>query len=179
MPASSALSIPPAAVHLTLDPGYHYGSGFSLLSYALHIGIWAGIVSTLVGPIAGYLCRRVGARIPAIVACALMAVISFGFALATPHYGWLTFALLNGVFGIGFVLFYAAASVLNVDGLPEEQQAEARALCALLSTASATRLDARLLDDAERQLASLSDAIARRYFLQGAEPLRAGGLILA
>ena len=69
--------------------------------------------------------------------------------------------------------------MLNDDGLPEEQQAEARALCALLSTASATRLDIGQLDQAERQLAHLSDAIARRYFLQGAEPLRAGGLILA
>ena len=31
----------------------------------------------------------------------------------------------------------------------------------------------------ERQLAALSEAVARRYFLQGAEPLRAGGLTLA
>jgi uncharacterized circularly permuted ATP-grasp superfamily protein/uncharacterized alpha-E superfamily protein len=73
----------------------------------------------------------------------------------------------------------AELPVLNDDGVPEEQQAEARALCALLSTASATRLDKGQLDEAERQLAQLSDAIARRYFLQGAEPLRAGGLTLA
>jgi len=36
-----------------------------------------------------------------------------------------------------------------------------------------------VLGDLERRLFALSDAVARRYFLQGAEPLRAGGLTLA
>jgi uncharacterized circularly permuted ATP-grasp superfamily protein/uncharacterized alpha-E superfamily protein len=69
--------------------------------------------------------------------------------------------------------------VLNDDGLPEEQQAEAAGLRALLATATAADITADKLNDAERLLARLSDAIARRYFLQGAEPLRAGGLTLA
>ncbi|MBN8817009.1 MAG: circularly permuted type 2 ATP-grasp protein [Sphingomonas sp.] len=69
--------------------------------------------------------------------------------------------------------------VLNDDGLPEDQQAEALALKALLATANAAHLEAAQLFEAERQLTRLSEAIARRYFLQGAEPLRAGGLTLA
>ena len=69
--------------------------------------------------------------------------------------------------------------VLHDDGLPEDQQAEALALRALLAAASAAQLDVEQLNEAERQLTRLSDAIARRYFLQGAEPLRAGGLTLA
>jgi uncharacterized circularly permuted ATP-grasp superfamily protein/uncharacterized alpha-E superfamily protein len=69
--------------------------------------------------------------------------------------------------------------VLHDDGLPEDQQAEALALRALLAATSAAHLDAEQLNEAERQLFRLSDAIARRYFLQGAEPLRAGGLTLA
>ena len=69
--------------------------------------------------------------------------------------------------------------VLNDDGLPEEQQAEASALRALLAAASAAQLDAEQLNEAESQLSRLSNAIARRYFLQGAEPLRASGMILA
>jgi len=35
------------------------------------------------------------------------------------------------------------------------------------------------LSKAEHRLFRLSEAIARRYFLQGAEPLRASGLTLA
>lgn len=72
-----------------------------------------------------------------------------------------------------------ALPVLNDDGLPEEQQDEAAGLAAGLATARAADLDADRLSDAERRLARLSNAIARRYFLQGAEPLRAGGLTLA
>jgi len=69
--------------------------------------------------------------------------------------------------------------VLHDDGLPEDQQAEALALKALLAATNAVNLDADHLGEAERQLTRLSEAIARRYFLQGAEPLRAGGLTLA
>ncbi|MEO5493098.1 MAG: circularly permuted type 2 ATP-grasp protein, partial [Sphingomonas sp.] len=69
--------------------------------------------------------------------------------------------------------------VLHDDGLPEDQQAEALALKALLAAASAATLDLEQLGEAERQLVRLSEAVARRYFLQGAEPLRAGGLTLA
>eukprot|EP01035_Chromulina_nebulosa_P039223 gene39224-53026_t len=65
------------------------------------------------------------------------------------------------------------------DGMDEPQQAQAAALTALLSATSAAALDETLLGEIERKLYALSDAIARRYFLQGAEPLRAGGLTLA
>ena len=68
--------------------------------------------------------------------------------------------------------------VLADDGMAEAQQSEGIALDALLATATATVLDADLLGDIERRLGSLSDAIARRYFLQGSEPLRADGLTL-
>ncbi|GGB23888.1 hypothetical protein GCM10011380_11950 [Sphingomonas metalli] len=69
--------------------------------------------------------------------------------------------------------------VLGDDEMAEPQQAQATALQAALSIATAADLDADALGDIERRLAALSDAIARRYFLQGAEPLRAVGLTLA
>ena len=69
--------------------------------------------------------------------------------------------------------------VLADDGMAEPQQAQARKLSALLAGAVADEVDADMLGEVERRLAQLSDAIARRYFLQGAEPLRAGGLTLA
>ncbi|VVT24864.1 conserved hypothetical protein [Sphingomonas sp. EC-HK361] len=73
----------------------------------------------------------------------------------------------------------SALPVLADDGMAEPQQAEATAIHALVATAAAATLDANRLGEIERRLGQLSDAVARRYFLQGAEPLRAGGLTLA
>lgn len=72
-----------------------------------------------------------------------------------------------------------ALPVLGDDGMDEPQQAQAAGLVAIISTATAATTDENILGDLERRLSALSDAIARRYFLQGAEPLRAGGLTLA
>ncbi|WP_431469057.1 circularly permuted type 2 ATP-grasp protein [Sphingosinithalassobacter sp. LHW66-3] len=69
--------------------------------------------------------------------------------------------------------------VLSDDGLAEPQQEQARALAAIVLTARAAAVDAVLLGDLQDRVETLSDAIARRYFLQGAEPLRASGLVLA
>ena len=69
--------------------------------------------------------------------------------------------------------------VLSDDDMAEPQQAQAIAIRAAIETADARTLDADTLGDVERRLGLLSEAIARRYFLQGAEPLRAGGLTLA
>lgn len=69
--------------------------------------------------------------------------------------------------------------VLADDGMAEPQQAEATALAALVSTATAATIDDATLREIERRLRQLSEAVARRYFLQGGEPLRAGGLTLA
>ncbi len=73
----------------------------------------------------------------------------------------------------------ARLPVLGDDEMAEPQQAHAAALQAIIATATAATLDADTLTLFENRLATLSDAIARRYFLQGAEPLRAVGLTLA
>ncbi|MBR0554010.1 circularly permuted type 2 ATP-grasp protein [Sphingomonadaceae bacterium LXI357] len=73
----------------------------------------------------------------------------------------------------------AALPVLSDDGIAEPQQAKGQAIAAKLSVARAERVDAALLGELEQELGRLSDAISRRYFLQGAEPLRAEGLTLA
>ena len=72
-----------------------------------------------------------------------------------------------------------ALPVLQDDGMEEPQQAQATMLHAMVSCASAAGLDADMLGEVERRLFQLSEAIARRYFLQGAEPLRAAGMVLA
>ncbi len=73
----------------------------------------------------------------------------------------------------------ARLPVLGDDEMAEPQQAHAAALQAIIATATAATLDTDTLAEFERRLTTLSDAIARRYFLQGAEPLRAVGLTLA
>ena len=73
----------------------------------------------------------------------------------------------------------AALPVLEDDGMEEPQQTQGTVLTAIVSTATAAGLDAEVLGDVERRLFQLSEAVARRYFLQGAEPLRAAGMTLA
>ena len=69
--------------------------------------------------------------------------------------------------------------VLNDDGMAEPQQALGIELAAVAASARAATVDADWLGAIERRLAALSEAIALRYFLHGAAPLRAGGLTLA
>jgi len=69
--------------------------------------------------------------------------------------------------------------VLDDNGIAESQQALATALVALIVTTRAVEIDDAMLSDIQSRLAALSNAVARRYFLQGSEPLRAAGLTLA
>lgn len=69
--------------------------------------------------------------------------------------------------------------VLGDDGMAEPQQAAATALVGHVRAMQASDADARAMREMERKLGALSDLIAQRYFLQGAEPLRAAGLTLA
>ena len=69
--------------------------------------------------------------------------------------------------------------VLSAPGLAATQQEQARELAAILVTAKATGIDTALLWDLENRLGRLSQEIARRYFLQGAETLREAGMVLA
>ena len=68
---------------------------------------------------------------------------------------------------------------LGDDGLPEPQQAAGEALAARVLALDAARLGEGQLLGIENGLLSLADAIARRYFLRGDEPVRAAGMTLA
>jgi uncharacterized circularly permuted ATP-grasp superfamily protein/uncharacterized alpha-E superfamily protein len=67
---------------------------------------------------------------------------------------------------------------LSDDGLAEPQQALARELGAMVATAQAASFGRDQLFAIDNKLADLSNAIARRYFLHGSEPLRAAGLVV-
>ncbi len=69
--------------------------------------------------------------------------------------------------------------VLDDDGIAEAQQAIAAELSAAVATTRAVAVDDAWAAGIETRLFALSNAVARRYFLQGAEPLRASGMTLA
>lgn len=71
-----------------------------------------------------------------------------------------------------------ALPVLSDDGLAEPQQAIARELAAMVATAQAAHFGNDQLYAIGNKLADLSNAVARRYFLHGSEPLRAAGLVV-
>lgn len=112
--------LPPSAVQVKLDPGYTYGNGFGLLSYATHIAILGAALAMVFGAVAGAMARRIGARIPLLIALVIFVGSAVSFAV-TPH-TWQMFLLLNAIFGIGFGFYYAATPILIVEGVPQEQQ---------------------------------------------------------
>jgi uncharacterized alpha-E superfamily protein len=72
-----------------------------------------------------------------------------------------------------------ALPTLRDDGMAEEQQALATQLSAAIATTDAAALEGDALQAIENRLLALSDAISRRFFLRGAETLRAPGFTLA
>ncbi len=67
----------------------------------------------------------------------------------------------------------SALPSLRGDGMPEAPQRIARAIAAILAATSAETIDLDALEDIERRLLALSDAIGKRFFLQGKEAERA------
>jgi uncharacterized alpha-E superfamily protein len=70
----------------------------------------------------------------------------------------------------------AALPSLRGDGMPEPQVRIARSIAAILAATTAETIDLSALENMERQLLSLSDAIGKRFFLQGKEAERATGM---
>jgi uncharacterized circularly permuted ATP-grasp superfamily protein/uncharacterized alpha-E superfamily protein len=73
----------------------------------------------------------------------------------------------------------AALPSLRDDGLEEEQMVLANELAFMVSTVKAESLSPATLLGIENRLMALSDAVAARFFLQGAETVRAPGMTLA
>lgn len=115
-----APNLPPSLVHVTFDPGYSYGNGFDMVQYALHVGIWAGLVGMVVAPLAGMLTRRIGARIVAIAGFVVLTATALGFVFLP--YSWENYLLLSLIGGIGFGCFYAAGPNLIIEAVPQQQQ---------------------------------------------------------
>lgn len=68
---------------------------------------------------------------------------------------------------------------LKDDGMAEPQEVAATELWATVGTATAGAIDDAMLSGLEGRLAKLAEAVARRFFLHGAEAMRPAGLTLA
>ncbi|MFF0501611.1 MFS transporter [Nocardia aobensis] len=112
--------LPPGMVNVSLDPGYSYGSGFTLLEFALKISLAFGLMAMVFGLVGGILARRFGVRLPLIVAAAIFTVGAVVQA-AGPH-TWQLFVVVSAVLGIAQGCYYAAAPNLITEAVPQEQQ---------------------------------------------------------
>jgi len=72
-----------------------------------------------------------------------------------------------------------ALPAIRDDGLQEEQVAMANEIALMVATIKPESLSPATLLGLENRLMALSDAIAARYFLHGAETIRASGMVLA
>lgn len=113
-------NVPTDLVHVTLDPAYTYGNGFTMLEYALHVALWVGLAGIVCSLIAGMIVRRSGGRIPAIIAIVLMTLAAIGFIAV--GYDWFTYMLFYVLASAGFAFLNAAVPNLLVDAVPAEQQ---------------------------------------------------------
>ncbi|GAD85792.1 MFS transporter [Nocardia asteroides] len=118
--AMTGQPMPPEAVQVALDPGYTYGNGYTLLEFALRIALLGAVVTMVCGALAGVIARKVGARIPLVIALAIFVCSAAAFAVL-PHTSTV-FLLVNAVFSIGFGFYYAAMPILMVEAVPQEQQ---------------------------------------------------------
>lgn len=99
-------------------PGITYGSGLS----ATQLALWTfpvGVVSMIMGPVGGYLAKKIGARQVLIAATVtLLAVMYLGSRLFTVHW---QVAAMSSLCGLGIGLLHSSNANLIQDALPPSQ----------------------------------------------------------
>jgi MFS family permease len=97
-----------------------YAGGLSVMSTALHITIWTALFGVLFGGLGGYVCLKVGSRLPLIVSgICLLAASAAWVVLHTTWQEQLAIGLLYGV-SIGF--YISASPNLLMDAVPVGRQ---------------------------------------------------------
>jgi MFS family permease len=97
-----------------------YANGFSVMQMALHITIWTALFGMLFGIFGGWLCRKIGARLPLIISGAALLVAT---ALWIPwHTTWQEQTFIGLLYGVCFGFYYAANPNLLMDAVPADRQ---------------------------------------------------------
>ena len=109
-----------------------YANGFSVMAMALHITIWTALFGMLFGVLGGWVCRKIGARIPLIisgasllVACALWIVW---------HTTWQEQLSIGLLYGVCFGFYYAANPNLLMDAVPANRQGVSAGMLAVFGS---------------------------------------------
>ncbi|WP_433759504.1 MFS transporter [Nocardia sp. CA-135398] len=112
--------LPESIIHVTLDPEFHYGSGFTLLQYAWHIAVASSLAAMIFGALAGAFTRKIGARLPLVAA--LIIFVASGITYALAPYSVPTYLVVGIIFGAGIGMYFATTPILIVEAVPQEQQ---------------------------------------------------------
>lgn len=105
---------------LTFHGDLGYAMGFSLMALAVHITAWQAIPGMFSGPATGAWGKRVGLRIPYVIALSIMTATMVFYALW--HSTWQQMMIVSIIYGIAFGMYYGAANNLVVEAVPQEQQ---------------------------------------------------------
>jgi MFS family permease len=97
-----------------------YAAGFSILQLAVHVSIWTAVFGMVFGPIGGYLARRIGTRLPLIIA--MLAFVTACALWAEWHKSWQEQVSIGLVFGLAYGFFFASAPNLLIDTVPAQRQ---------------------------------------------------------
>jgi MFS family permease len=141
--AAAQYKVAPSLIEkfITFNGDLSYANGFSVLQLALHVTLWSALFGILLGPIGGYLARKVGARLPLRIAAVAMLAAC---ALWIPwHRTWQEQIGIGVLFGLGFGFYYAANPNLLMDAVPAERQGVSAGMLAVfgaIGTSVATAL---------------------------------------
>ncbi|MCW2930602.1 MAG: transporter [Actinomycetia bacterium] len=118
--AQAKAPVSTVAQFITFRGDLSYANGFSVLQMAVHITIWTALFGMLFGILGGWLCRKIGARIPLIISGAsLMVACALWIQWHTTWQEQLSIGLL---YGVCFGFYYAANPNLLMDAVPANRQ---------------------------------------------------------
>lgn len=117
---SSGLPAQLAAHATVVFNSAHTGAGYSALKNAVYNTMWSGIAGMVFGVLLGAASRRIGARIPAIIAgIAALASMLLYFEFHVAVWQYVVIAVITGIFSGAY---YSALPNLIVDAVPADQQ---------------------------------------------------------
>jgi MFS family permease len=120
--AAARAHVPVALVakFVTFRGDLSYANGFSVLQMAVHITIWTALFGMLFGVLGGYVCRKVGARLPLIISG--VSLLAASALWVVWHTTWQEQVFIGLLFGVCFGFYYAANPNLLMDAVPADRQ---------------------------------------------------------
>jgi MFS family permease len=118
--AQNHVPVSVVAPYVTFRGDLSYANGFSVMSMALHITIWTALFGVIFGVLGGWLCRKVGARLPLIISGACLLVASALWVVW--HSTWQEQLAIGLLYGVCFGFYYAANPNLLMDAVPADRQ---------------------------------------------------------